>query len=304
MEILNSDGVNPHVINDENLLKSKWIFHLFECVIEFPIRMDSSAMNLRLDPKRDGWIIQISVLCIVLGMLLAASLKTQWSIRNSSGIPTTRFSGLAQALLDEKDRNKLAREEIIDLRAKVDKYEMAQGKGTNKSQILSDELQKVKFLAGLTPAYGKGVEITLRDSPKLPPSDDPSIVQIYLVHDSDLRDFVNELIANGAEALAISDKTSTQRIIGKTAIRCVGGVIKINDVPMGPPFVITAIGPPDLLSGAMQMRGGLMDNFRFTTGLTKSMVQIKVKDNLSVPAYSGNTSQMYATPSQQSAGGQ
>lgn len=262
-------------------------------------------MNLRLDPKRDGWIIQISVLCIVLGMLLAASLKTQWSIRNSSGIPTTRFSGLAQALLDEKDRNKLAREEIIGLRAKVDKYEMAQGKGNTQSQILSDELQKVKFLAGLTPAYGKGVEITLRDSPKRPPAEaDPNLVQFYVIHDSDLRDFVNELVASGAEALAISDKSSTQRIIGKTAIRCVGGVIRINDVAMGPPFVITAIGPSDLLSGAIEMRGGLMDNFRFIDGLAKSMVQIKVKDNLSVPAYSGNTSQMYAAPTQKSSGGQ
>ncbi|MHB1455410.1 MAG: DUF881 domain-containing protein [Armatimonadota bacterium] len=261
-------------------------------------------MNLRLDPKRDGWIIQISVLSIVLGMLMAASLKTQWSIRNSSGIPTTRFSGLAQALLDEKDRNKLAREEIISLRAKVDKYEMAQGKGNSQSQIISNELQKVKFLAGLTPAYGKGIEITLRDSPKRPPSDaDPNMVQFYVIHDSDLRDIVNELVANGAEAIAISDKASTQRVIGKTAIRCVGGVIKINDVPMGPPFVITAIGPSDLLSGAMEMRGGLLDNFRFIDGLAKSMVQIITKENLSVPAYSGNTSQMYAAPSQESQGG-
>lgn len=262
-------------------------------------------MNFRLDPKRDGWIIQISALCVVLGMLLAAALKTQWSIRNSSGIPTTRFSGLAQALLDEKDRNKLAREEIIDLRAKVDKYEMASGKVTTKSQLLSDELQKVKFMAGLTPAYGKGVVITLRDSPKRPPSNaDPNLVQFYVIHDSDLRDFVNELIANGAEAVAISDKSSTQRVIAKTAIRCVGGVIKINDVPMGPPFAVTAIGPPDLLSGAIEMRGGLMDNFRFIDGLAKSMVQIRAKDDLVVPAYSGNTSLIYATPNQTSGGGQ
>ncbi|MHB1000947.1 MAG: DUF881 domain-containing protein [Armatimonadota bacterium] len=260
-------------------------------------------MNFRISPNRDNWVFQISILCVVLGMLLAAALKTQWNIRNSSGIPTTRFTGLAQALLDEKDRNKLLREEIVDLRSKVDKYESVQGKDTTKTKILSDELQKVKFMAGLIPAEGKGVEITLRDSPKrLPIDSDPEITQFYIVHDADLRDFVNELVANGAEAVAISDKSTTQRFTSKTAIRCVGGVIKVNDVPMGPPFVITAIGPPDLLKGAFEMQGGLLDNFRFIDGLTKSMVQIKKKDNLSVPAYSGNTSSIYAVPSNDTEG--
>lgn len=254
-------------------------------------------MKLRLDPKHDKWIIQISIMSIVLGMLLAAALKTQWSIRNSSGIPTTRFSGLAQALLDEKERNKLAQKEILELRAKVDRYEAASGTVNAKSQLLLDELQKVKFFAGLTPAYGKGVEITLRDSPKAPPSDaDPNLLQFYVIHDSDLRDFVNELVANGAEAVAISDKSSTQRYVSKSAIRCVAGIIRVNDVPMGPPFIITAIGPAELMAGAIQMRGGLLDNFRFIEGLAKSMVQIKIKEDLSVPAYSGNTSMIYASP--------
>lgn len=257
-------------------------------------------MNMRFDPEHDKWIISITIMSVVLGMLLAAAFKTQWSIRNTAGIPTTRFSGLAQALIDEKSRNKEMQKEILTLREKISDYEAKSGTVTEQSRLLNEELQKVKFMAGLTPATGKGVEITLRDSPKSPPADaDPNLLQFYVIHDSDLRDFVNELIANGAEAIAISDKSSVQRVIGKTAIRCVAGVIKINDVPMGPPFVITAIGPANLLSGAIEMRGGLLDNFRFIDGLAKTMVQIRIKDNLTIPAFSGNTSLIYASPVEQ-----
>jgi uncharacterized protein YlxW (UPF0749 family) len=248
-------------------------------------------MNLLLDLKRNGWIWQITILSLVLGMLLAAALKTQRSIRSDSGIPTTRFTGLAKALLDEKDRNKLLETEIKELRAKVDESQQALVGGSTQSKVLGEELQQAKFLAGLIPARGSGVEVTLRDSNRKPPADvDVQIKQEYIIHDADLRNFVNELLANGAETIAIND----QRIIAKTAIRCVGAVIKVNDVPMAAPFKIIAIGPPDLLESALKMPGGIMDEFRFIQGISRGMVQIRKSDNLTVPAYSGSTSFKYA----------
>jgi len=244
-------------------------------------------MNAPLDLKRSGWIWQVTILSLVLGMLLAAALKTQQTLKRSSGIPTTRVSGLAQLVLDEKDRNSLLRKEITDLRAKVDEYERALGEGTTQTELLRDELQKAKFLAGLTPAKGDGIEVTLRDSTLEPPADYPAdlVMDDYIIHDQDLLLFVNELLANGAEAVAVND----QRVISKTAIRCVGATIRVNDVPVGPVYTITAIGPPDVLESALKIRHGVIDQFRYDKRLAKNMIQVKKKTNLGLPAYSGST---------------
>lgn len=254
-------------------------------------------MNRLLELKRNGWIWQITLLSVVLGMLLAAALKTQQHIKFQSGIPTTRVSGLAQALLDEKENNKRLHTEIEDLRTKINKYEQSQGQGSTQTDLLRNELKSGKFLAGLSPAEGPGVEVTLQDSSKRPaPDAEPLLQQEYIIHDLDLRNFVNELLANGAEALSIKDKDSNQRIIANTSIRCVGGVIRVNGVAMAPPFTICAIGPPDVLYSALRMPQGIIEQFRAINGLSGRMVQVKKLDRMVIPAYSGSTQLLYAVP--------
>jgi len=251
-----------------------------------------------LDPKRSGWIWQVTVLSLVLGMLLAAALKTQWSVRRPT-IPTTRFPALAQAFLDEKEKNKLLRDEITDLRARIDRYEQARGKETSEVRLVTEELQRVKLLAGLVPVEGKGMEVTLQDYPGRIPPDTPAVLKDdYIIHDLDIRDIVNELFANGAEAISICDQDTEQRVIASTAIRCVGGSIQINQVDMASPFIITAIGPPNTLESGLKMPNGILDNWRPTPGLVSQMVKVKQRNHVVVPTYSGNTSSLflYAAP--------
>ncbi len=254
-------------------------------------------MNTPLDSKRNSWLWQITLLSAVLGMLLAAALKTQQTVKQASGIPTTRVSGLTRLILDEKDRNKKLQEEIGGLRAKVDKYEQAMGEGGSDSQtkLLKDELAKAKLFGGLAPVEGPGVEVVLRDSPKpIPPNSSGDVAGFYLIHDIDLRLFVNELFANGAEAVSITDADSTQRIVAATPIRCDAGVIRVNRVPMASPFTITAIGPPNVMKTALEMQNGLISLFRVIPDLTKGMIRVKTSNHLTIPAYAGSTSFTYA----------
>lgn len=262
-------------------------------------------MNTLLDSKRNNWLWSVTLLSLVLGMLLAAALKTQQTVKQASGISTTRVSGLTQLILDEKDRNKKLQEEIGTLRSKVDKYEKVMGEGGSQSGLLKDELEKSKLFSGLLPAQGFGVEVDLHDSTKkvVLPADTESdvrlaIMQEYIVHDQDLRTFVNELLANGAEAVSISDRDSSQRVVATTPIRCDSGVIRVNRVPMASPFTITAIGPPNVMKTALEMQNGLISNFRLIDGLTKSMVRVSTSKNLIVPAYSGATTFKYASISE------
>ena len=242
--------------------------------------------------KKSSWIWHVTLLSLVLGMLLAAALKTQQTIKFKSGLPTTRFPALARAWADEKERNETLQTEITDLRAKLDRYEQALGGGSSPSGLLSTELQNARFQAGLLQAEGEGVVVTLQDSKKRPPADaSPELMDDYNIHDYDIRDFVNELLASGAEAMAVND----QRIIANTPIRCAGTRILINNAPMSPPFVITAIGPADEMENGLKMRGGVVDQFRILEDLS-DMVRIEKSKRLVVLAYSGSTQFKYAKP--------
>jgi uncharacterized protein YlxW (UPF0749 family) len=252
-----------------------------------------------LNSKKSGWIVQLTILSLVLGALIAAALKTQQAVRIGSGIPTTRFPALAQALLDEKEKNKLLRKEITDLRSKLNEYEQSWGRETAQATLLSEELQKARMLAGLVPVEGPGLEVTLQDYPGKIPSDLPPIIRDqYLIHDMDIRDVINELFANGAEAISIRCGDSEQRVIAQTAIRCVGTSIQVNQVEMSSPFTIVAIGPPKTMEAGLRTRGGILDNWRLDlpeggANLASRMVIIKRKEHLVVPAYSGNTSALF-----------
>ncbi len=231
------------------------------------------------------------MLSLVLGMLLAAALKTQQTIRTGSGIPSTRLPILAQSWANERERNQTLQREIEDLRGKITQYENALGEGGSQSGLLRDELRTAKFQAGLLEARGEGVQVILQDSKKRPPADaGPEFVDDYNIHDYDIRDFVNELLASGAEAVSVND----QRIVATTSIRCVGPTIQVNGAPMAPPFAITAIGPPDDLESGLKMRGGILDQWRVDD--LSDMVRIYRKKELVVPAYSGSTRFKYAQP--------
>lgn len=256
-------------------------------------------MKLSVDRSKNEWIWVVSALCLVLGMLSAAALKTQQNIRTNSNIPTTRVSGLVQALLDEKERNKGLHSRVAELLSKNNAYEKMASEGPGAAARIGKESLKYKFQAGLIPAEGGGVEVTLRDSPRRPPADiDQFLMLDYIVHDQDLRMIVNELAANGAEVMAISDKDGDQRIIASTGIRCVGGTIQVNGVPMSPPFKVLAIGPPNALESALMMSHGLIEQLRPETGLAKSMFSVKKKDPIYIPAYSGSVKYRYAQPAE------
>lgn len=242
--------------------------------------------------KRSSWLWHVTLLSFVLGMLLAAALKTQQTIKSTSGLPTTRFPQLARAWADERERNQSLEKEIRDLRGKVRRYEQALGEGGSSSGVLSAELESAKFHAGLIEAEGEGIIVTLRDSKKRPPADAGlELGEDYLIHDYDIRDFVNELLASGAEAMAVND----QRIIANTPIRCAGTRILINNAPMSPPFEVRAIGPADEMENGLRMRGGVVDSFRILEDLS-DMIKIEKSKNLLVPAFSGSTRFQYARP--------
>lgn len=143
-------------------------------------------------------------------------------------------------------------------------------------QALTDELDKlrvslheVRVLAGLAELSGPGIVINLYDELG-------GITNTSIVHDTDIRDVVNELFASGALGVSVGG----QRLTATSAIRCSGPLIKVNDrlIPVNP-AVIKAIGEPELLISGL-------DIIRTTLEVKRGIrFEIKEHETITLPAY-------------------
>ncbi|NPV26581.1 MAG: DUF881 domain-containing protein [Firmicutes bacterium] len=225
--------------------------------------------------KSKSGLLMITLVSVILGLMLAVQFKVTQS--NSIG-PSERVQDLATRLKQaEVERDRL-KSEVEDLRKKIT--------NTSTNEALASEMEKARQAAGLVALKGPGITVTLNDSPKtVHLGEDPNL---YLIHDEDLLKVVNELKAAGAEAIAVND----QRIIAMSEIRCAGPNILVNVKKIAPPFVITAIGNPDLLESSLRMKGGIIE----TLQVWNIQVKIEKSQNLKVPAYNGPIKFEYAIP--------
>ncbi|GDX39838.1 hypothetical protein LBMAG21_01300 [Armatimonadota bacterium] len=239
----------------------------------------SSSINHR------SFYWQISMLCFVLGILLAAAWHTTTSIsRSGNSNPRIGFSFQSPINLTAKNEaeNKKNRERISELENAL-AHQGDAGKTLNKS------LQDMKDLLAITEVEGNGVVVTLNDSPKQPINPADQINQNHLIHDFDVANVVNELKAAGAEAISING----QRVGFTSAIRCVGPVIHVNGQGVAPPITIQAIGNPDTIAGGLDMLGGILEKIRRYDPV---MARIEKRAKMRLPAFSGSIQFQYAKP--------
>ena len=160
-------------------------------------------------------------------------------------------------------------------------------RGKSGDEALNEELQKTKFVAGLTPVVGPGIAVILQDSK--PPSNRQFEIENYIIHDITLQRLMNELNASGAEAISING----QRVTSRTAIRCVGPTALVNNVPLASPYEVRAIGDANTMIGALNIPDGFMQYMR---SVDPRMARIERKTKMLIPAYTGTTDFRFAKP--------
>jgi len=236
-----------------------------------------------------SWVFQVTALSIVLGMLLALSLKTQRQAVDE-GVPS-RLPALRAEFRATKEENLGLQREMAEYKARYEKLAKEQAAGLTSAKSLEESLRVAQLLAGTVPARGQGIIVTLHDSPKLDPVESrEDIIENYMVHDYDIRAITNELYSAGAEAIAVNE----QRLIANSSIRCVGAVVLINDVQLAPPYVIKAIGKPDVLEKTLETRGGVAEGLYLL-----DMIEVERASDVVIPAYGGSTKFTYARPVEQ-----
>jgi len=237
-----------------------------------------------------GWVVQVTALSAVLGVMLALAIRTTSQIENSTQ-RLDRLSVSSAFLSRFQDQNENLQDEIKDLRRQVSDIEASVQTGSRSTEQLKKQLQDIKVQAGFSPVEGPGLTITLSDSPEPPttlgPADDYSAT-LYRVHDQDINNVIAELKAAGAQHLAVSgaDVDNLQRVIVKTTARCVGPTAVVNGTPLSAPYHILAIGDAATLRAALERP----DGFIHSRGLdVRKMVQIEDSPRLALPEYSGFT---------------
>ncbi len=132
-------------------------------------------------------------------------------------------------------------------------------------------LRELRIASGFAEMSGEGVLIKLYDAPD-------GFAASEIIHDSDVRDVVNELFAAGAKGVSVGG----QRLVSTSPIRCVGPVIRVNqrEIPANP-VVIEAVGDPEVVSSAL-------DIVRFSLEIHRNFrMEIEKKDHLVLPPYRG-----------------
>lgn len=248
--------------------------------------------TISLPVRGKSWVFQVTALCIVLGALLAASLKTQRQAAKQ-GLPV-RYPDVQAALRITRQDNIQLQQELAEYKDRYERLARQQARGSNDARALEKALAEAKMLAGTVPVRGPGVIITLRDSPKLDPNETrKDVIENYIVHDYDIRAVTNELFSMGAEAISVND----QRLIATSSIRCAGQPILVNSVQVAPPYTIKAIGKPDVLEKSLDLAGGPADGL-----FLLDMIEIKKVTNMVVPAYTGSARFNVAVPVQNTGG--
>jgi uncharacterized protein YlxW (UPF0749 family) len=234
--------------------------------------------------KMSSWVAPITMVCFVIGALLALQFTTQ---RKTGAVSRYgRADVLTQELVARQNVLDKQREEISDLRAKLDEYRKASTQSEEVLTLLNKQLTHDQVALGLVKVRGPGVVMTLDDSTLAGTTGENK--EPFLVHDYDLWPVVNELRAAGAEVISING----QRVIGTTAIRCVGPVLKVNDVPVAAPFEVKAIGDAAALSSALNLPGGVVEQFQ----ASKFPVKVETRKEITIEAVSVTPKVRYAEP--------
>jgi uncharacterized protein YlxW (UPF0749 family) len=233
----------------------------------------------------NAWLVPISAMMAVLGFLIALAWVTNEnrSARIASFDPDQQ-SRIRVGALDLQEEYQMLAGEVKQLREENTRYQTAMAQQGGQSKLLNESLQEMKKLAGLTEVEGPGVTVILRDATQQA----AQVIDNLNIHDVDVLRVVNELWNAGAEAIAVNGN----RVVAGTSFRCVGAVILVNNIQIAPPVVVEAIGDPQTLSGALNLRGGVIEEIRQTGG--EQMVTIRSVTKMRLPAYSGATTRRFA----------
>jgi len=215
--------------------------------------------------------LSLTILCFALGLLLMAQFRTQ---RMTSRALLSASSAEQLAIISSLvENNARLREEMEALEEQLSEYQQATGRAMLGALV--GELNKVRIINGLVEVSGSGVEVSI-DGP---------------IGVLDVQDLINELRNAGTEALAINgERLTLYSVVASTE----DGAMTVNGTQLSRPYILQAIGQPEIMETALLRRGGLIATLeRNYEGLAVSLIS---REKMVLPVYKGAIEFVYASP--------
>lgn len=231
--------------------------------------------------------IFLLIASFIIGILISTNIAIT---KNNGKSKKTVFLNSQQYQEAYNYKNKL-RNEILGYMGQYNNYaeKLKKYQNDDKNQIqtktnISRELEQDKMILGKVQVHGQGIEINITDG-FTNDSMDAFEYQMRIVHNTDIIQVINDLNNAGAETLSVNG----HRIIDRTEIYCSGPFLRINQVKVAAPFIITAIGNKEVMYNYItspESYIAIMKN-------RKINVNVKRYNDLKIPAYDGNYSSKF-----------
>ena len=212
------------------------------------------------------------------------------AFRSDSANPESRLPRryrLADLIQRQQQATDNLQRQVAALRADVDAEREAAATRSAGGEATQQRIDELSSLAGLTALRGPGLEITLDDSALDEPPEGATVNDL-VIHSQDVQAVVNALWRSGAEAISINE----QRLVGTSAVLCVGNTLLLNGTVHSPPYVVSAIGASrDRFDADRLVR-------RLKTASTAFGLRFNVSRSttVEVPGYNGATKLTFARP--------
>ncbi len=231
--------------------------------------------------------IAIAVICAVLGLILSLQIKSVREVSEGGFLSTQKAQTLAAELKQLRLEKEQLYEVLSELETRLRDYELSEADENLMIKNLRNDLERYQLLAGYLPGEGPGIVVTLNDPQK---EIEQTHAASFIVYNYEiLLELINTLNAAGAEAISINE----QRYIATTEIHYSSNSLFINDTATKPPYEIKAVGNPETLEAALNMRYGIVWQMRQYYDL---QVEVKKEDSIIIPRYQRVFRFEYAMP--------
>ncbi|HEX5466758.1 MAG TPA: DUF881 domain-containing protein [Candidatus Limnocylindrales bacterium] len=204
--------------------------------------------------------LAVSAVAFVLGVLLVIQFRAQNASGGLGGLSTQDLTSLVASL---NDRNSQLRSQVDQLQGQLDQLQEQQRTGRSNVGDLQEELSHIRLWAGLDPAVGAGVRVTISGD----------------VSPEAMNDMLNELRLAGAEAMAVE----SVRVVSGSVFGGASGALTMGGRPLPGPLHLLAIGDPSNLQAILSRPGGVIGRIQVAQPEV-NVVITQVANGLALPA--------------------
>jgi uncharacterized protein YlxW (UPF0749 family) len=205
--------------------------------------------------KVKGKHVILALVCLVLGYIMAFSYQITNSRESQTKITSKQWEKnleLRELLIEQEQQNRNLQNELIEKQEMVLDFEKNLADEAQLFFNLAEDAEKYRMFTGKVKVKGKGVQVTLADGDYNPNDEN---VNNYIVHEHHVFKVITELNISGAAAVGVNG----QRLSHNSYIMCNGPVIEVDGIEHKAPFVVTAIGDPEVMASALNITGGVKD---------------------------------------------